>query len=123
MGRMKEKNTLRKKRALRKRKKSKGTSSRPRLSLFRSLNHIYGQLIDDSTNRTLASLSSLCSEVQEEVANDQSKTEIAQKVGEKFGKKTKELGIERVKCDIGPYRFHGRIKAFVEAFQKSGIKL
>lgn len=123
MSRMKYKYALRKKRALRKRKKCRGTASRPRLSVFRSLKHISGQLIDDDSRKTLCSLSSRHEDVQKEINSKQTKTDVALLVGRKFGEKSKELGIERVKCDIGPYKFHGRVEAFVKGFQKSGIAL
>ena len=123
MIRMKYKDSMRKKRALRRRKKCQGTALRPRLSIFRSLNHMCGQLIDDDAHKTLCTLSSQNSDVKKEIKDKQTKTETAQLLGERFGEQSKKLGVERVKCDIGPYKFHGRIKAFVEGFQKSGIKL
>jgi len=123
MSRMAYKAELRRKRALRRRKKCRGTESRPRLSIYRSLRHINGQLIDDDGNRTLCSLSSQSTEVQKKVKGKMTKTDIARLVGEQLGEKSKNLGIERVKCDIGPYRFHGRVKALVEGFQKNGISL
>ena len=114
------KNKLREKRALRKRKKSRGTADRPRLTVFRSLKHFYCQLIDDANQRTLASLSSLSKDV--EIKDGANKTDVAGAVGAAFGTKTRELGLERVRFDVGPYKFHGRVKAFAESFQKSGIK-
>ena len=123
MIRMKYKDTLRRKRALRRRKKCRGTALRPRLTIFRSLKNISGQLVDDEMHKTLCGFSSQNSDIRKEIKDKQTKTEIAQLIGERFGQQSKKLGVERVKCDIGPYKFHGRVKAFVEGFQKSGIKL
>ena len=114
------KTKLKRKRALRKRKKARGTADRPRLAVFRSLKHFYCQLIDDSNHKTLASLSSLSEGVN--VKDGANKTDVAVAVGEAFGAKTKDMGVERVRFDVGPYKFHGRVKAFAESFQKSGIK-
>jgi large subunit ribosomal protein L18 len=118
MDSMKYKRQLRRNRALRKRKKARGTAERPRLSVYRSARHIYVQLIDDAARHTLCSMSSQAKEVSN---GGKKKTEVAGAVGEKMGEKTKALGIERVRFDIGPYKYHGRVKALAEGFLKSGV--
>ena len=115
---MKYKRQLRRTRALRKRKKARGSAERPRLSVFRSARHIYVQLIDDAAQRTLCGLCSLSKDVTN---GGGKKTEVAALVGVKMGEKVKSLGVERVRFDIGPYKYHGRVKALAEGFLKSGV--
>jgi large subunit ribosomal protein L18 len=99
-----------------------GTPSRPRLSVFRSLNNIYAQAIDDTTGKTLLSGSSLSKEIAEEVKNAKSKIEKSAIVGEFVGKKLIEAGITTVVFDRGWYRYHGRVKAVADGARKAGLK-
>jgi large subunit ribosomal protein L18 len=122
MDRIRKKRKLSRRRASRRRSRITGTDRRLRLSVFRSLNHIYGQLIDDINGKTLYSLSSRSSGVTEDLPEDADKTGIARKVGEEMGKKTLELGIRRVIFDVGPYKYHGRVKAFADSFREAGVK-
>ena len=92
--------------------KRKG-AGRVRLSVFRSNNHIYAQLIDDSQGLTLASASSLSSEIREKFKAGTNK-EVAREVGLLIGRKAKEAKVEKVVFDKGGYVFHGRVKALAD---------
>jgi large subunit ribosomal protein L18 len=98
-----------------------GTTEQPRLCVFRSLNHIYAQVIDDSEGRTLVSASTVIDELKEKAA-DKKKIEQAQLVGAKVAKEALDKGIKQVVFDRGGYRYHGRVKALAEAARKAGLK-
>ncbi|MEW6033762.1 MAG: 50S ribosomal protein L18 [Chloroflexota bacterium] len=98
-----------------------GTSTRPRLCVFRSLNHIYAQLVDDVRGHTLASASTLSPEVKKS-SNGGSKKEAAALVGSLIGRQALEGGIREVVFDRGGYRYHGRVKALTEAARQAGLK-
>jgi large subunit ribosomal protein L18 len=89
---------------------------KPRISVFRSLNHIYAQVIDDKNNKTLVSFSSLN---LKDTSGD--KKSVALKVGAELGKKTLEKGIKEVFFDRGVYLFHGRVKALAQGLRDSGL--
>ncbi len=108
-------------RHLRVRAKVHGTDSKPRLSVFRSLNHIYAQIIDDASGRTLASASSLESEVKD-ISDSKKKTEEAGIVGSVFARRALAAGIKKVVFDRGGYKYHGRVKALAEAARKEGLQ-
>ena len=116
-----DKNKARKKRHLRVRKKISGTPARPRLSVFRSSKHIYAQLIDDISGRTLASASTLDKELAGQLQSG-GNVEAARKVGELIAKRAKEKGIEAVVFDRGGYLYHGRIKALADAAREGGLQ-
>jgi len=116
-----DKNKARKKRHLRVRKKISGTPARPRLSVFRSSKHIYAQLIDDISGRTLASASTVDKELAGQLKNG-GNVEAARKVGELIAKRAKEKGIEAVVFDRGGYLYHGRIKALADAAREGGLQ-
>ncbi|HNS18473.1 MAG TPA: 50S ribosomal protein L18 [Bacteroidales bacterium] len=101
------------------RKVVKGTSDRPRLSVFRSNRDIYVQLVDDMTGRTLLAISSRQPEI---VAQKVSKTEQARQVGLLAGKKAVEAGITECVFDRGGYLYHGRIKSLADAAREGGLK-
>jgi len=111
----------RKRRHQRVRRKIAGTAECPRLNVYRSLQHIYAQIIDDDEGNTLVSASSLDKEVKEEIAHGGNQ-EAAQKVGEVLGRRAKAQSIERVVFDRGGYPYHGRIKALAEAVRQEGIE-
>ncbi len=98
-----------------------GTPEKPRLCVFRSLNHIYAQVIDDTKGSTLATASSLDSEIKEQ-AKKKTKVAEAELVGALVGKRAKDNGIKEVVFDRGGYQYHGRIKALAEAARKAGLK-
>jgi large subunit ribosomal protein L18 len=109
------------KRHIRIRARVKGTDSRPRLCVFRSLNNIYAQVIDDVKGTTLAAASSLDSEIKDQL-DGKKKTEISQLVGAVIAKRAKEKGVSQVAFDRGGYLYHGRVKALAESARKEGLK-
>lgn len=113
-------NHARKKRHKRVRKKVFGTAEKPRLNVFRSLNNIYAQIIDDNEGHTLVSAST----IEPDLKEYQGKLDIeaSKKVGEKLAKKAQEKGIEEVVFDRGGYKFHGRIKALADSARENGLK-
>jgi len=112
-------NEARKVRHLRIRQKIKGTSSRPRLNVFRSNSHIYAQVIDDEKGVTLVSASSIDKELKLE---NGSNIEAAKQVGALIAKRALEKNIENVVFDRGGYLYHGRVKALAEAARAAGLK-
>jgi large subunit ribosomal protein L18 len=109
------------KRHQRVRQKICGTSTRPRLCVFRSLNHIYAQIIDDSRGHTLVSASTLDAEMQSS-SDGKSKKDRAGVVGQLLAKRAVERGINEVAFDRGGYKYHGRIKALADAAREGGLK-
>ncbi len=114
------KNKTRQKVHLRIRKNIKGTVECPRLNVYRSTSHIYGQLIDDVAGNTLLSLSSLDKEISQ-LINGKTKTEQASIVGEKLGEKAVAAGYTKVVYDRGGYIYTGRVAAFAEGARKAGL--
>jgi large subunit ribosomal protein L18 len=103
-------------------KKISGTSERPRLVVFRSLRGIYAQLVDDSSSRTLCSVSSLSKDLKPEVLKAESKTETAKLIGKSLAEKAKSLKIEQVVFDRNGFLYHGRVKAVAEGAREAGLK-
>jgi len=103
------------------RQKVTGTISRPRLCVFRSLNHIHAQLIDDSRGQTVVSMSTLDSQVRNK-ADGIGKSKKAEIVGTLIAEKALDKGIKRVVFDRGGYKYHGRVKALAEAARKAGLE-
>jgi large subunit ribosomal protein L18 len=103
------------------RRKIEGTSLRPRLAVFRSLNNIYAQVIDDTLGVTLVAASSLDSEVKEG-KDSRSKGNLSTVVGSILARRAKEKGIEKVVFDTGGYKYHGRVKAFAVAAREAGLE-
>lgn len=110
----------RKIRHLRVRQRVRGTAARPRLSVFRSLKHIYAQLIDDEAGRTLITVGSRSPEFREKLKTGGNAT-AAKLVGELVAQKAKAQGVQRVVFDRGGYQFHGRVKALAEAARSAGL--
>jgi len=102
-------------RHLRVRNRVTGTAERPRLVVFRSLKHIYAQLVDDTANRTLATVSDLGIEQGK-------KGERASEVGKLIAERAKSAGVTRVVFDRAGYRYHGRIKAVADGARKGGLE-
>ncbi|WP_091528734.1 50S ribosomal protein L18 [Alkalibacterium subtropicum] len=111
-----DKNKLRKKRHKRIRRNLSGTAERPRLSVFRSNTNIYAQLIDDVEGVTLASASSLDTDV-----SGDSKVEEAAAVGTLIAERAKNKDISVVVFDRGGYQYHGRVKALADAARENGL--
>ncbi|MBI4297208.1 MAG: 50S ribosomal protein L18 [Chloroflexi bacterium] len=107
-------------RHLRVRQKVEGTEGRPRLCVFRSLNHIYAQIIDDARGNTLAVASSLEPEVRTQ-AQGRAKMEAARLVGALVSQRARGRGIEKVVFDRGGYKYHGRVKVLAEAAREGGL--
>jgi len=120
---MSEKNSraTRKIRHVRVRRKIEGTASRPRLCVFRSLNHIHSQIVDDSSGRTLVSMSTLDPQVNSKV-DGMAKVQKAEVVGAALAERALEKGIKQVVFDRGGYQYHGRVKALAEAARKAGLE-
>lgn len=111
--------SLREARRVRIRKRLRARGSRPRLSVFRSGKHIYGQIIDDERGVTLASASDMTPVVGEK---KQTKGERATAVGTLIAERAIKAGVTLVVFDRGAYKFHGRIKALAEAARKGGLE-
>jgi len=109
-------------RHVRVRERITGTAERPRLSVHRSLTHVYAQVIDDKTGRTLASASDLDLKEGKAPAAKTSKTDRAKAVGKALADRAKAAGVEAVIFDRGGYRYHGRVKALADAARESGLK-
>jgi large subunit ribosomal protein L18 len=103
------------------RSKVGGTTVRPRLCVFRSLNHIYAQIIDDSQKHTLTSASTLDPEIREQL-DGKLKAARAELVGTLVAKRALVEGINQVVFDRGGYKYHGRVKALAEAARQTGLK-
>ncbi|MBP8988603.1 MAG: 50S ribosomal protein L18 [Clostridia bacterium] len=114
-------NDMRKKRHARVRKKVHGTSERPRLCVFRSLGHIYAQVIDDTTGHTLVSASTLDKEIKEQHIPGGNKQGAAA-VGKLVAERALKQGITCVVFDRGGYIYHGRVAALAEAAREAGLK-
>jgi large subunit ribosomal protein L18 len=110
----------RKRRHVRVRARVMGTATRPRLCVFRSLNHIYAQIVDDSAGHTLVSASSLDAEIRDKVTGKK-KTESAELVGSLVAQHALNKGIKQIAFDRGGYKYHGRVKALAEAARKAGL--
>lgn len=115
------KNDVRKRKHLRVRKKINGTSTRPRLCVFRSLSHVYAQVIDDTNGVTLASASTMDKEVKDKVSGT-GNVEAATEVGKLVAQRALAKGIETVVFDRGGYIYHGRVSALAEAAREAGLK-
>lgn len=111
----------RERRKLRIRKKIAGTPTRPRLSVFRSAKHIYVQVIDDTTGRTLAHASTLSKDLAGTL-DEGNKSEGAKKVGQLLAKICLSKNIEQVVFDRNGYLYHGRISALADAAREAGLK-
>ncbi len=122
MNRAKVKDAARKRRQRRIRGKVKGTADRPRLSVDRSLKHIYAQIVDDDAGRTLAAASSLSKEIRDQIKSG-ANTEGARIVGGLIAKKAIERDIRKVVFDRGGRIYHGRVKALAEGARKAGLEL
>ena len=102
------------------RKKVKGTTERPRLAVFRSLNHIYAQVIDDDAGRTLCAASTVADGLRTDLAT-LTKIEQAKAVGKAIAERAREQGIETVVFDRGGFPYHGRVKALAEGSREGGL--
>jgi large subunit ribosomal protein L18 len=113
--------TAREKRRSRIRRKVSGTAARPRLTVYKSLKHMYAQLVDDTSGKTLVSVATTSKNLKGEVKDDD-KTAAAKKVGAALAKAAKEKGIEAVVFDRNGFDYHGRIQAVAAAAREAGLK-
>jgi len=118
---MKTKAEIREWRKKRIRKRVVGTTTRPRLSVFRSATHIYAQIIDDEAHKTILAVSSLSKEIRE-LEEQGAKAVLAKKVGALVAKKCLENNIKMVVFDRNGFIYHGRIKALADAAREAGLE-
>jgi large subunit ribosomal protein L18 len=111
-------NDGRTRRHVRVREKVRGSAARPRLAVFRSLTHIYAQLVDDDAGTTLVAASSLDTKDAKG-----KRTELAKSVGTLLGDRAKQKGVTEVVFDRGGYRYHGRVKALADGVRAAGVKV
>lgn len=111
----------RKRRAVRNRAKMRGTSSIPRLSIFRSNTNLYIQLIDDEAGKTLISISTR--DLDDKDKTKAPKTKQAEIIGKQLAELAIEKGIKEAVMDRGPYKYHGRIKAIADSARAAGLKI
>ena len=109
----------RQKRHARLRLRVAGSAERPRLAVFRSVNQIYAQVIDDDAGRTIASASSLETSLR---SNGGTKTERAKRVGSLIGERAKAAGVERVVFDRAGFKYHGRVRSLADGARESGLE-
>ena len=105
------------------RKVISGTSERPRLTIYRSLDNIYAQIIDDTSGKTLISASSLTKELAEDLKKAKGKVQRSKTVGSFIAKKALEHNINTVVFDRNGFLFHGRVKAVADGVREGGIEL
>ncbi len=113
--------TARETRKARIRRKLSGTAERPRLSVYKSLKHMYAQIVDDTTGRTLVSVSTGSKALKDEVKEDD-KTAAAKKVGAAIARAALEKGVTQVVFDRNGFDYHGRIAAVAQAAREAGLK-
>ncbi len=106
----------------RRKKRIRGDSQRPRLVVFRSLNNIYGQIVDDSSSKTLVGASSLSKEIREEVKKSKGKMEKSKLVGKLIAQRALSKNIRQVIFDRNGYAYHGRVKALAESAREAGLE-
>ena len=116
-----DKNSIRQKRHQRTRRHILGTAERPRLNVYRSLNHIYAQVIDDDASHTLAAASTLVAEVAAQLEG-KTKSEAAEIVGEMVAKRAIEKGVKQVVFDRGGYLYTGRVQKLADGARKAGLE-
>ncbi len=115
------KNVLRARRHRRVRRKVSGTAERPRLCVRRSLLHIYAQLVDDTTGRTLVAVSTLSPEVRE-ACRGVKKVAAAATIGKELARKAIAAGVSKVAFDRSGYKYHGRVRALAEGAREGGLQ-
>jgi large subunit ribosomal protein L18 len=113
--------TSREKRRARIRRKLSGTAARPRLTIYKSLKHMYAQIVDDVAGKTLASVGTTSKSLKDEVKEDD-KTAAAKRVGQAIAKAAKAKGIESVVFDRNGFDYHGRVEAVAAAAREAGLK-
>ncbi len=121
MNRLDSKSHRQVRRKMRVRRKVTGTPERYRLSVFRSVNHIYAQIIDDTTSKTLVSASTVEKEIRAQISKDMNKSSESKLVGVLLAQRAKASNIERVAFDRNGYLYHGRVKSLAEGAREGGL--
>lgn len=121
MGKLRSTEEARRKRHKTVRMRVQGTPERPRLNVYRSLRHIYAQIIDDTAGHTILAVSTLDPEVRAQVS-ELNKTRQAELVGKTLAQRAREHGVEAVVFDRGGNRYHGRLKALAEGARAAGLR-
>ena len=118
---VKERESRRERRHQRVRRKVAGSSERPRLVVHRSLKHMQGHVVDDSTGKVIAGVSTLVPELKDERGNDEStKTSLSKAAGKLLAERAQKAGVKKVVFDRGGYVYHGRVAAFAEGAREGG---
>ena len=104
------------------RKKIHGTTNRPRLTIYRSLHHLYAQVVDDVQQKTLASASSLSKDLRDELKAVKGRKEIAKRVGLLIAKKAQEQHVKKVVFDRNGYLYHGVVKSLADGAREAGLE-
>ena len=120
--RFKSRSQIRQQRKKRIKNKTRGTSERPRLTVFRSSRHIYAQIIDDFSSHTLVEASSLSKELKDKCNGYGGNVKSAVLIGESIAKLAREKGINKVVFDRNGFLYHGRIKAVAESAREHGLE-
>ncbi len=113
--------TARQKRKARIRKKISGTAARPRLTVYKSLNHTYAQIVDDTSGKTIAFVCTNSKALRDDVKEDR-KTDAAKKVGAAIARAAQEKGVSQVVFDRNGFDYHGRVAAVAQAAREAGLK-
>ena len=103
------------------RKRIEGSEQKPRLAVYRSLNNIYAQLIDDSSGKTIVAVSSLSKDLQEDLKSAKGKIDKSKIVGNFLAKKALEKNVKKVVFDRSGYKYHGRVKAIADGAREGGL--
>lgn len=117
-----QRNVIRKRVHKRIRSRMTGSSERPRLNVYRSLNHIYTQIIDDESGTTIVSASTMTNKGEGEGRKAGGNIAAAKEVGKLIAERAQEKGIKKVVFDRGGYLYHGRIKALADAAREAGLE-
>ncbi|MEX1140540.1 MAG: 50S ribosomal protein L18 [Bacteroidota bacterium] len=104
------------------RKRVAGTTNRPRLTIYRSLKHVYAQIVDDTQGRTIVSISSISKDLRAQAKAAKSEMEVCKLVGMTAAKKALEKNIKEVLFDRNGYLYHGRVKAVADGAREGGLK-
>jgi large subunit ribosomal protein L18 len=123
---MKSKSSQKKDARLRKKKHIRkvvfGTAEKPRLVVFKSLKHIYAQLVDDASAKTITGISSLSQDLKDEIASAKNRIEISKIIGKGIARKARGMNLEKVVFDRNGFLYHGRVKAVAEGAREGGLK-
>ena len=104
------------------RKKITGTTERPRLTVYRSLHHLYAQIVDDTTSKTLLSVSTLSKDLRDELKSVKGKKELGKRVGMHIAKKAVSQNLKKVVFDRNGYLYHGVVKSIADGAREAGLE-